>query len=136
MSAGVLRTGGVSELVLEVADLAAAERFYAGVLGFPVVERWLERGAIWVMAGTRTRIGLWTPQVGIAGGQGGAHVHFAVHVDGEDFPAVVRQLELHGLPVHLEDFGERGDAAYVTDPDGNVVEFWTWDVARHLPAAR
>ena len=31
---------GVSELVLEVADLEAAEEFYAGVLGLPVVERW------------------------------------------------------------------------------------------------
>ena len=31
---------GVSELVLEVVDLEAAERFYAGVLGFPVVDRW------------------------------------------------------------------------------------------------
>ena len=30
---------GVSELVLEVVDLAAAEAFYSGVLGLPVVER-------------------------------------------------------------------------------------------------
>jgi hypothetical protein len=26
-------------------------------------------------------------------------------------------------------------AAYVDDPDGNVVELWTWDVARHLSAS-
>jgi hypothetical protein len=26
----------------------------------------------------------------------------------------------------------RGRAAYVTDPGGHVVEFWTWDVAEHL----
>ena len=25
-------------------------------------------------------------------------------------------------------------AAYVDDPDGNVVELWTWDVANHLRA--
>lgn len=123
---------GVSELVLEVGDLAAAERFYAGMLGFPVVERWEERQAVWVMAGTQTRIGLWTPQVGLAGGRGGAHVHFALHVAGADFPAIVETLEGSGFPVHLEQFGARGDAAYVTDPDGNVVEFWTWDVAGHL----
>ena len=57
---------GVNELVLEVVDLEAAENFYAGVLGLPVVERWPDRGAFWVMAGERTRIGLWSPQVGIA----------------------------------------------------------------------
>ena len=48
---------GVSELVLEVVDLEAAEEFYAGVLGLPVVERWPDREAIWVMAGERTRSG-------------------------------------------------------------------------------
>ena len=128
-----IRVSGVSELVLEVTDLEAAERFYAGVLGFPVVERWSERKAFWVMAGTGTRIGLWTPQVGIAGGRGGSHVHFAMHVAEEDFPAIVRRLEEHGLQVHVEHFERgRGNAAYVTDPDGNVVEFWTWDVAEHL----
>lgn len=25
-----------------------------------------------------------------------------------------------------------GRAVYVTDPDGNVVELWTWDVGEHL----
>ena len=55
---------GVCELALEVADLDAAEWFYAVVLGFPVVERWSERGeAVWVMAGDRTRVGLSRPQI-------------------------------------------------------------------------
>jgi catechol-2,3-dioxygenase len=128
-----IRPSGVSEMVLEVANLGAAEEFYAGVLGLPIVERWTEREAVWVMAGTGTRIGLWTPQVGIAGGRGGAHVHFAMHVEDGDFAAVVQRLREHGLAVHVEHFAnERGDAAYVTDPDGNVVEFWTWDVAKHV----
>jgi catechol 2,3-dioxygenase-like lactoylglutathione lyase family enzyme len=60
----------VNELVLEVADLDRAERFYSEMLGFPVVERWEHREAVWVLAGA-TRIGLWKPQVGIAGGRGG-----------------------------------------------------------------
>ena len=133
MSTEGIRASGVSELVLEVADLVAAERFYADVLGFPVVERWTERQAVWVMVGRQTRIGLWTPQVGIAGGRGGAHVHYAMHVEEADFQLTVERLTAHGLPVHVQHFGEGyGDAAYVTDPDGNVVEFWTFDVARHM----
>src|ERR1700742_3868912 len=56
---GGIPVTGVSEVVLEVADLAASEAFYAEVLGLPVVERWEERRAVWVMAGERTRIGLW-----------------------------------------------------------------------------
>jgi catechol 2,3-dioxygenase-like lactoylglutathione lyase family enzyme len=125
---------GVSELALMVEDVVRSERFYADTLGLPVVERW--KDATWVMAGTRTRIGLWLSTVKpLAGERGGAHVHFALHVDDGDFDRLVQHLQRAGSEVHVETFGEgRGRAAYVTDPDGHVVEFWTWDVAGHLQA--
>ena len=119
-----------------MADLAASEQFYAGLLGFPVVERWGAREAIWVMAGERTRIGLWRPQVGIAGGRGGAHVHYALQIAEDDYETAVGRLREAGRDVHEEDFSGyghgRGRAAYVVDPDEHVVEFWTWDVSAHL----
>jgi catechol 2,3-dioxygenase-like lactoylglutathione lyase family enzyme len=124
---------GVSELVLEVVDLEAAERFYAGALGLPVVERWKEREAVWVMAGERTRIGLWRPQVGLAGGRGGLHVHFAMHIAESDYDAAVARLRERGYDVEEMRFGDtHGRSAYIDDPDGNVVELWTWDVGEHL----
>jgi catechol 2,3-dioxygenase-like lactoylglutathione lyase family enzyme len=131
MSDGVPVTG-VSELVLEVEDLEAAESFYSGVLGLPVVDRWPDREAIWVMAGERTRIGLWRPQVGLHGGRGGAHVHFAMHIADANYDAAVSQLRERGQEVKETAFDGAGRAAYVTDPDGNVVELWTWDVSEHL----
>ena len=129
--AGVPVTG-VSELVLEVVDLEASESFYSGALGLPVVERWPDREAIWVMAGDRTRIGLWRPQVGLAGGRGGLHVHFAMHIADADYGDAVSLLRERGEDVEEIAFDGAGRAAYVTDPDGNVVELWTWDVAEHL----
>ena len=139
---------GVSELVLEVVDLEAAERFYAEVLGFPVVDRWPDRGAVWVMAGDRTRIGLWKPQIGLHGGRGGLHVHFAMKIDDAAFDATVALLQERGQTVKtaVAPLRERPEflqetrfpgaddsrAAYLRDPDGNVVELWTWDVGRHL----
>jgi catechol 2,3-dioxygenase-like lactoylglutathione lyase family enzyme len=123
---------GVSELVLEVVDLEAAEGFYAGVLGLPVVDRWPDREAIWVMAGERTRIGLWRPQVGLAGSRGGVHVHFAMHIADRNFDSAVELLRSHGQDVREIEFDGAGRAAYVDDPDGNVVELWTWDVGEHL----
>ena len=131
MSEGV-RVTGVSELVLEVEDLGAAEAFYSGVLGLPVVERWPDREAIWVMAGERTRIGLWKPQVGLAGGRGGVHVHFAMHIPEAGYDAAVALLRERGQEIEEIAFDGAGRAAYVTDPDGNVVELWTWDVGEHL----
>ena len=127
-----MKVTGVSELVLEVVDLDASERFYSEVLGLPVVERWAKREAVWVMAGERTRIGLWRPQVGLAGGRGGVHVHFALHIEEADYDAAVAQLRERGQEVEEISFENAGRAAYVNDPDGNVVEIWTWDVAEHL----
>jgi catechol 2,3-dioxygenase-like lactoylglutathione lyase family enzyme len=125
---------GVSELVLEVVDLEAAEAFYAGQLGLPVVDRWPDREAIWVMAGERTRIGLWRPQVGLEKGRGGLHVHYAMHIAEADYDATIQGLRDKGLDVREHAFQTRphSRAAYVDDPDGNVVELWTWDVAGHL----
>ena len=126
MSDGVPVTG-VNELVLEVVDLERAEHFYSKLLGLPVVERWEHRDAIWVLAGA-TRIGLWKPQVGVAGGRGGIHVHYALQIADEDYEATVERLRACGLEVFQDDFGD-SRAAYVTDPDGNVVEFWTGDLS-------
>jgi catechol 2,3-dioxygenase-like lactoylglutathione lyase family enzyme len=123
---------GVSELVLEVEDLEASEHFYSEVLGLPVVDRWPEREAVWVMAGERTRIGLWKPQVGLFGSRGGAHVHFAMHIAEDEYDAAVERLRSLGLSVQETEFAGAGRAAYVEDPDGNLVELWTWDVAGHL----
>ena len=125
---------GVSELVLEVVDLERAERFYADVLGLPVVDRWTHREAVWLMAGDRTRIGLWTPQVGLARGRGGIHVHYAMHLPPDRYDAAVATLRERGQEVEEHRFAAYDDsrAAYVADPDGNVVELWTYDVANHL----
>jgi catechol 2,3-dioxygenase-like lactoylglutathione lyase family enzyme len=126
---------GVNELVLEVANLPEAEEFYVEVLGFPVVERW-GRHAVWVMAGERTRIGLWLPQIGLGGGRGGVHVHYSLAIGSAAYDAAVRRLREAGYDVYdhnHSDYGEgRGRAAYVTDPAGHVVELWTWNVAKHL----
>jgi catechol 2,3-dioxygenase-like lactoylglutathione lyase family enzyme len=125
---------GVSELVLEVSDLERSERFYADVLGLPVIERWPHRNAVWVLAGA-TRIGLWEPQVGLEGSRGGAHVHFAMQLPDDQFDALVEALRESGCEVPVHEFGPLSPnapasrSAYVTDPDGHLVEYWTASMA-------
>ncbi len=129
---GAIPVTGVSELVLEVLDLERAVAFYRDVLGLPLIRRSDDRA--WLMVGDRTRIGLWMPQVGLAHGRGGLHVHYALHIAADAFDAAVARLAERGHPPEVISFddGERGHAAYVEDPDGNVVELWTWDVAGEL----
>jgi catechol-2,3-dioxygenase len=126
---------GVNELVLEVLDLERSLHFYRDVLGLPLFSQSEDRA--WLLAGRRTRIGLWTPQVGLANGRGGVHVHYAFQLEEDDFDETVERLEGQGLSpevISFEDEG-RGRAVYVDDPDGNVVEFWTWDIARDTAEA-
>ena len=138
MSAREQPVAGVSELVLEVSDLERSERFYAEELGLPVVERWPHRDAIWVLAGM-TRIGLWRPQVGLEGSRGGEHVHFAMQIDDSQFEARVAALRAHGHEVPVHEFGPLAEgapnsrSAYVHDPDGHLVEFWTADMGDYGP---
>jgi len=128
---------GISELVLEVLDLDAARRFYRDVLGF---EETLygegAEGRYWYLVGETARLGLWTEQVGLAGGRGGAHVHYAFHTDDAEIDALKARIEEAGTEVEGPIQLGPGRAIYVTDPDGNVVEFWSQDMAEYTQGAR
>jgi catechol 2,3-dioxygenase-like lactoylglutathione lyase family enzyme len=128
---------GISELVLEVSDLDAARRFYRDVLGF---EETLygegAEGRYWYLIGDTARLGLWTEQVGLAGGRGGAHVHYAFSVADPEIDHLKDRIEGAGAEVEGPIQLGPGRAIYVTDPDGNVVEFWSQDLAEYTEGAR
>jgi catechol-2,3-dioxygenase len=127
----------ISELVLEVSDLDAARAFYRDVLGFEETLYGEGRdGRYWYLVGDTARLGLWTPQTGLAGGRGGAHVHFALHVPEETLDALLARLRERGAEVEGPVQLGPGRAIYVTDPDGNVVEFWTQEMAEYTAGAR
>ncbi len=113
----------ISELVLEVADLDAARAFYRDGLG---LEETLygegREGRYWYLIGESARLGLWTPQVGLAGGRGGAHVHFALRIPHGSIDEWQARLEATGKPVTRFDFGDGNRSVYIDDPDGNCVE--------------
>ena len=128
---------GISELVLEVSDLDAARRFYRDVLGF---EETLygegAEGRYWYLVGETARLGLWTEQVGLAGGRGGAHVHYAFNVPDAEVERLKSRIEGAGAEVEGPIQLGPGRAIYVTDPDGNVVEFWSQDMTEYTRGAR
>jgi catechol 2,3-dioxygenase-like lactoylglutathione lyase family enzyme len=128
---------GISELVLEVADLEASRAFYRDLLGFEET-LWGEgrEGRYWYLIGDSARLGLWTEQVGLAGGRGGAHVHFAFHVADPEVDAIRKRIEAAGREVEGPIQLGPGRAIYITDPDGNVVEFWSQDMTEYAAGAR
>jgi catechol 2,3-dioxygenase-like lactoylglutathione lyase family enzyme len=128
---------GISELVLEVSDLEAARRFYRDVLGF---EETLygegAEGRYWYLVGETARLGIWTEQVGLAGGRGGAHVHYAFSVADDEVDRLKDRIKSAGADVEGPIQLGPGRAIYVTDPDGNVVEFWSQDMVEYATRAR
>ncbi|HEX6228466.1 MAG TPA: VOC family protein [Solirubrobacterales bacterium] len=128
---------GISELVLEVSDLDAARAFYRDLLGFE--ETLYGEGRddrYWYLVGDSARLGLWTPQTGIAGGRGGAHVHFAFHLPDAEIDAMLERLSEADAAVEGPIQLGPGRAIYLTDPDGNVVEFWSQDMTTYARGAR
>ena len=128
---------GISELVLEVSDLDPARRFYGDILGFE--ETMYGEGRQdrrWYLIGDTARLGLWTAQVGLGGGRGGAHVHFAFQLAREELDPLLERLRSQGAEVEGPIQLGADRSIFVTDPDGNVVEFWTQDLADYAAEAR
>lgn len=126
------RTKGLDHVVLRVADLPRALRFYGEVLGASVEK---EQAAIGL---TQLRIGASLIDLvtldGFLGQRGGAGPgaegrnldHFAIAVTPFDEPAIRAHLAQFG--VEVVEAGQRygaegeGPSVYIQDPDGNVVE--------------
>ncbi len=77
-------TDGICELTLEAREPEALEAFYTDAFGLSVLAREPER--VWLAAGKRTRLGIWSPGAKEFGDRGGRHVHFA-------FPAAPGRLD-------------------------------------------
>jgi catechol 2,3-dioxygenase-like lactoylglutathione lyase family enzyme len=128
-----METRGLLELVLEVADLERAVRFYGDVLGLAEVTRWgAERPAVWLRLGPNEVLGLWPrssggPGVAIHASRGGKHVHFAVYVAPGSLESWLDRVSSAGLDVEGPVHFSQGRSIFVTDPDGNVVELADWE---------
>ena len=116
--------------MLEVHNLGRAERFYTELLGLRVIAR-PSSERVWLLVGDGTQLGLWLPQVGIAGGRGGVNVHYAIAVSESDYDLSLGRLRQDAYEPHEEKL-DAGRALYVTDPDGNVVELNTKHAAGEL----
>jgi len=63
-------------------------------------------------------------------------VHFAFHVEDPEIDALLERIGSAGAEVEGPIQLGPGRAIYVTDPDGNVVEFWSQDMGDYTREAR
>ena len=129
---------GVVELTLETDEPEALERFYREALGLPLLAR--EDDRIWLAAGERCRLGIWTPGRKEFGDEGGRHVHFALGAAAGMLDEIAERVRVGGAEVEGPVEHDGGDRSlYVRDPAGNVLEIWDFfcdgDGERHGVAA-
>jgi catechol 2,3-dioxygenase-like lactoylglutathione lyase family enzyme len=129
----MIRIREIDHLVLRVTDLEAMLRFYCEALGCTIERREDALGLVQLRAGS-SLIDL-VPVDGKLGRAGGAAPgpegrnmdHFCVRIEPFDEVAIRHQLAQYGYYAgSLEQrFGAEGQgpSIYVTDPEGNVVEF-------------
>ncbi len=123
---------GTLESALYATDLAAAERFYAGTLGLPVIGR-VEGRHVFFRTGTSVLLvfdpaatarppapgALAVPPHG-ATGPG----HYCMAVAAADYDAWRAFLTAQGIAIESEVAWPRGGRSiYIRDPAGNSVEF-------------
>ena len=118
---------GICELVLESDDVEALAGFYEGI----GLERLSAEGdRIWLKAGERSRLGIWSPGEKEHDDRGGRHVHFALSVEPGTLDALAEELTGNGLDVSAPVEHDGGDrSAYFFDPAGNRVELWDFFTA-------
>lgn len=123
---------GLDHLVLRVADVERALRFYCDVLGCREERRVRDIGLIQLRAGRALidLVGIDSP-LGRAGGAGpaaeGRNVdHFALRIEPFDEAGLRAHLEAHGIAAGevKRRYGAEGEgpSLYIEDPDGNTVE--------------
>ncbi len=123
---------GIDHVVLRVADVERALRFYCDVLGCREERRVEEIGLIQLRAGASLIdiVGL-DSELGRMGGAGpgteGRNMdHFALRIEPFDEAALRAHLAAHGIEAGevKKRYGAEGHgpSLYIADPDGNTVE--------------
>lgn len=129
----MFRLLNIDHLVLRAVDLEEMLRFYCAALGCTVERRHDELGLVQLRAGSALiDLVLVDGKLGRAGGAPPGKDarnldHFCLRVEPFDEQAIRDQLARHGYkagPVEQR-YGAEGEgpSLYVTDPEGNVVEF-------------
>ena len=120
----------VIETAIYVDDLAAAEDFYGGILGLPMIGK--EPGRhVFFQVGDSNVLLAFLPETTLKGDALPSHGasgpgHFALGIEQQSLGAWRQQLQVQGVSIeHEVEWPSGGKSIYFRDPAGNSVELVT-----------
>jgi catechol 2,3-dioxygenase-like lactoylglutathione lyase family enzyme len=123
---------GIHHVAVKVADLARAEAFYVGVLGLPVLRRWLapdtrdgqQARSLWLDLGAGAFLAIERsdgPGPSKSEAEPGIHL-LALHIRRSERESWIAKLAGAGFPIYQHtDY-----TIYVQDPEGNRIGLSHW----------
>lgn len=137
----VMRTTGLSELIIKAGDVERVAAFYRDVVGLTPDES-APTGAAWFWTGepgTSARFAISDGRAGLAdlrpftalapvpAEERAKMAHFAFQVPDDQLDDAVADLKAQGIPVSgpIELGWMAARACYFWDPEGHLVEFWS-----------
>lgn len=113
----MIETSGIDHIVLHVADVPRAKKFYSEILGMSVYRE--NDRQVFLHAGTQG-VALFGREDGSPAATGGDLNHLALNVAGGTYESLKAELERNGVAVS----GRPGDdhCIYFQDPDGHRLQ--------------
>ena len=122
-----MKLDGVHHIGVNVVNIERAEKFYSGVLGFRVAERYEEEiRHLMLDTGSATLHLFESPNLHMKNAieclsdQGYAHIAFGTSRD--TFPTVIEELKNKNVVFRGPLILGKGESVHFTDPDGNHLE--------------
>lgn len=130
---------GIDHVAINVRDLDQALRFYMEVLGLKVTQREPSKPGIeYFLDCGSALIGLIQAKNLLENHpfqeDGLGANHFSFRVKAQDFDAMLRRLESHGVKIAFAKKRALSWSLYFYDMDGNKLEVTAWPVEDHMPA--
>lgn len=116
------------EAHIEVEDVEKSLALYQKLIPHKKLVSWADGEANAFILEDGAAFGVWKKgKIGIHGGRGASHLHFAFQIGSEEYDAYVKRVKEAGLEP-LEHVWENGEkSVYFFDYDGNQGEFMTCD---------
>ena len=129
----------IGHVHLKVADLERSLKFYCGVLGFELTQRYGTQAAFVSAGGYHHHIGLntWESLNGSPPPQGTTGLyHVAIlYPNRRELARAFKRLFDHGVPIEGASDHGVSEAIYLRDPDGNGIELYCDRLQKEWPRA-